>query len=48
MTTPDTEQPGETGKGRPTPSRKAAEAARRQPLVPKDRKAAARQDKAAA
>lgn len=48
MTSPDTEQPGETGKGRPTPSRKAAEAARRQPLVPKDRKAAARQDKAAA
>ena len=48
MTPRDNERTTSTGKGRATPSRKAAEAARKRPLVPKDRKLAARQDREAA
>lgn len=40
------EQAGEVGKGRPTPKRSVSEAANKRPLVPADRRAAARDARA--
>lgn len=45
---PTTTRPAQSGKGRPTRTRKEAEAARRRPLVVTDRKEARRRDRAKA